>query len=98
MFLIMKIDELCEYAKYNGFDSLEFEFTNIQGVIKKCKWLDAYFGFFLIEGNDGFITTKQWKEITGDVFEFRLLNIAHNVLVYGALHHKTKIEKQILKL
>lgn len=72
----MKIDELCEYAKDNGFDSLEFEFTNLSGEVKKCKWLDAYFGFFLIEGNDGFITTKQWKEVTGDVFEFRLLNVS----------------------
>ena len=47
----MRIDELCEYAKDNGFDSLEFEFTNLLGETKKCKWLDAYFGMFQIEGN-----------------------------------------------
>lgn len=69
----MKIDELCEYAKDNGFDSLEFEFTNYSGQVKKGKWLDAYFGLFLLEGAEGFITTKQWKELTGDIFEFRVL-------------------------
>ena len=69
----MKIDELCEYAKQNGFDNLKFEFINLSGETKQCQWLDAYFGFFKIEGNDGFITVNQWKEITGDVFEFTIL-------------------------
>lgn len=69
----MKIDELCAYAEEHGFDSLEFEFTNLLGEVIKCKWLDAYLGIFKIAGNDGFITTQQWKNITGDVFEFRPL-------------------------
>lgn len=68
----MKIDELCEYAKGNGFDNLKFKFTNLKGEVKNCQWLDAYFGMFMIEGNEGFITTRQWKELTGDAFEFEI--------------------------
>jgi hypothetical protein len=68
----MRIDELEEYAKEHGFDSLEFEFTNLKGEVKKCKWLDAYMGLFVIEGSGGFIKTSDWKQYTGDVFEFRI--------------------------
>lgn len=71
----MKIDQLCEYAKDNGFDTLKFKFTNLDGVVKNCQWLDAYFGMFIIDGGDGFITTKQWKEATGDIFDFELINM-----------------------
>ncbi len=70
----MKIDELREYAELNGFDSVEFTFDNLSGETKKCKWLDAYFGMFKIEGSEGFITVKQWKELTGDVFNFNIIN------------------------
>jgi len=70
----MKIDELRAYAEENGFDDLEFEFTNLLGEVKKCKWLDAYLGFFKIDGGTGFITVDQWKKITGDVFEFKLIS------------------------
>lgn len=73
----MKIDELCEFAKDKGFDNLEFEFTNLLGEVKKCKWLDAYFGMFIIEGNNGFLTVKQWKETVGDVFEFHVTHYNH---------------------
>jgi len=71
---IMKIDELRAYAEENGFDDLEFEFTNLLGEVKKCKWLDAYLVFFKIDGGTGFITVDQWKKITGDVFEFKLIS------------------------
>lgn len=69
----MKIDELREYAKQHGFDSLKFEFTNLSGEIKKCQWLDAWHGFFIIDGSDGFITVEQWKQVTCDIFEFRVI-------------------------
>ena len=69
----MNIKELQEYAQKNGFDCVEFQFTNLQGEIKKCKWLDAYFGLFVIEGNNGFITVNQWIDITQDSFNFELL-------------------------
>ena len=54
----------CEkYAKDNGFDSLEF-IAHFPAGAKKCKWLDAYFGFFTIEGvGDGFVTTQQIDEM-----------------------------------
>lgn len=68
----MKIDELCEYAKENGFDTLKFEFVNLTGQIIKCKWADAYMGIFMFEGGKGFITITQWKKLTGDVFEFKI--------------------------
>lgn len=69
----MKIDELQEYAEENGFDSVRFEFTNLQGEVKKCKWLDAHFGLFQIDPSEGFISVKQWKEMTGDVFNFKII-------------------------
>ncbi len=69
----MKIDELCEYAKNNGFDSLKFKFTNLKGEEKTGQWLDAYFGMFMFEGDKGFITVSQWKEITDDIFEFEII-------------------------
>jgi hypothetical protein len=47
------------------------------GEVKKCKWLDAYFGMFIIEGNNGFLTVKQWKETVGDVFEFHVTHYNH---------------------
>ena len=68
----MKILELQEYAKANGFDSLEFTFVNFLGETKHCKWTDAYFGFFILEGVEGFITVKQWIDLTGDVFDFTI--------------------------
>jgi len=70
----MTIDEICEYAKDNGFDSLEFEFINLKGEKVKCKWLDAYFGMFEIEGSEGFITVKQWKQFATNTFDYTPLN------------------------
>lgn len=68
----MRIDELEEYAQEHGFDSLVFEFTNLKGEVKKCRWLDAYMGLFMIEGSGGFIQVSDWKKYTGDLFEFRI--------------------------
>jgi len=50
----------CEkYAQEHGFNSVEF-IAHFPAGPKECKWLDAYFGFFTIEGmNDGFVRTIQ---------------------------------------
>ena len=57
----------CEkYAKDNGFDSVEFEADFPIGATK-CKWLDAYFGMFRIEGHDGFIRTCDVDEMFPDL-------------------------------
>lgn len=58
----------CEaYAKKNGFDSVEFEADFPAGTMK-CKWIDAYFGFFQVEGlGDGFVTTGQIDEMFPDL-------------------------------
>ena len=71
----MRILELQEYAKDNGFDSLKFKFTNLFGQEKKGHWIDAYFGFFWIEGMDEntFMTVSQWRQQVGDeLIEFEL--------------------------
>jgi len=34
-----------------GFDSMTFDLVGPKGR-KKCKWVDAYFGFFQIEGQE----------------------------------------------
>ena len=57
----------CEaYAQKNGFDSIEFEADFPVGNVK-CKWLDAYFGFFQVEGMEGFVTTSQIDEMFPDL-------------------------------
>lgn len=72
----MRILELQEYAKKHGFDSTEFEFVNLKGETKKGKWIDAYFGFFRIDGmpENKMMTTSQWRDLLGDqIFEFHPL-------------------------
>jgi len=34
--------------------------------------LDAWFGLFKIDGNDGFITVQQWIDVTEDMFELEI--------------------------
>lgn len=73
-----------EEAKDRGFDSSEFYISAPSGVFK-AKWLDAYFGFFLIPSlSDGFITEGQlppgcegfWTETAAN---------EHNDSAFGAL-------------
>jgi hypothetical protein len=68
----MKIEEIFEYAKEKG-EEVDFEFTNLKGEIVKCRTLDAWFGFFKLGDSEGFITKKQWKELTDDAFDFRVI-------------------------
>jgi hypothetical protein len=69
----MKIDELQKYAKENGFDSVKFKFTNTKGKTVEGHWLDAFFGLFRLNDNDGFIRVETWKEYTNDIFEFEVI-------------------------
>jgi len=69
----MKIDELCAYAEDNGWDSLRFKFTNLNNQVINCQWLDAYAGLFRVEGENSFITVRQWKRETGDIFDFEII-------------------------
>lgn len=57
----------CEaYAKKNGFDTVKFE-TDFPAGTRQCKWLDAYFGFFEVDGMEGFVTTSQIDEMFPDL-------------------------------
>ena len=58
----------CEkYAQKNGFDSVEFIAIFPAGP-KKCRWLDAYFGMFQIDGlGDGFVMTRNIDEMFPDL-------------------------------
>ena len=69
----MNISEIFDYARNLG-EEIEFEFTNLKGETVKCRTLDAWFGFFKLGENKGFITKKQWEDLTGDVFDFRIIN------------------------
>lgn len=70
----MRILELQEYAKEHGYSSLEFTMTSPISTLKKGKWLDAYYGFFWIEGmkENEMMTVSQLREEFGDeLFEFK---------------------------
>lgn len=58
----------CEaYAQKNGFDTVMFEADFPVGT-KKCKWIDAYFGFFEVEGlGEGFVMTRDIDEMFPDL-------------------------------
>ena len=64
--MIMKIDEAVRRAQDSGFDKQKF-------VLKcgtkemNCKFLDAYFGFFEVEGENGFITADSIRDIPHEI-------------------------------
>lgn len=55
----MNISQCQAYAKSVGFDSVEFKLVGPTGELK-CKWLDAHFGFFEIEGKEGFYRVQEF--------------------------------------
>lgn len=58
----MNILEAQEKAKDDGeFDSQEF-IAHFPAGPTKCKWLDAYFGMFKIEGYEGFVMVGDIRE------------------------------------
>lgn len=69
----MKIREVFDYAQNIG-EEVEFEFVNLKGEIVKCRTLDAWLGLFKLGNNEGFVTAKQWITLTGDVFDFKIIN------------------------
>lgn len=56
----MNILQCQELAKDVGFDSATFDLCGPSGCLK-AKWLDAYFGFFQIEGQEGFMTVQSFQ-------------------------------------
>lgn len=57
----MTMAECEELAKEQGYDKATFDLCGPFGK-KKATWLDAYFGFFVLEGQTGFSTSKQAAE------------------------------------
>lgn len=53
----MDLYECERRAKDEGSDSATFDLHTPNGV-KKCKWLDAYFGLFEIIGVKGFLNVE----------------------------------------
>lgn len=56
----MNILQCQEAAKQLGFDSAEFYLCGPRGRVK-CKWLDAYFGMFMVDGATGFNMASQFQ-------------------------------------
>ncbi len=73
----MRILELQELAKDKGFDSLKFKFKTLFGEEKEGQWIDAYFGFFKIDGMEAssMLTVNGWRKEFGDeLFEFEVVS------------------------
>lgn len=47
----MNLYDCQRWAETSGFNSAEF-YADFPAGRKKCKWLDAYFGCFTVEGMD----------------------------------------------
>jgi hypothetical protein len=61
---MMNIWQCEQKAKEEGFDSMEFVAFFPNGPMN-CKWLDAYFGSFIVDNEalkGSFLTTKQIGE------------------------------------
>ena len=59
----MQLRKLQKYAQNHGFNTLKFKIISPNGNELNCQWLDAYFGFFTIEGQEGFLTVEQYEKI-----------------------------------
>ena len=59
----MNLYQCQKYAEKNGFDSMKFN-AHFPTGIRKCQWLDAYFGLFTIEGvtDNSFISVRDVDE------------------------------------
>jgi len=64
----MNIYQCQKWAQKNGFDKAEF-YADFPIGKKKCKWLDAYFGFFLVPGfiDKEFLSVDQIDEMFPDL-------------------------------
>lgn len=52
-----------------AFDSATFTLNGSSGSLK-CKWLDAYFGMFQIEGQDGFVMVSALEDLPLTVSDY----------------------------
>lgn len=68
----MSIREIFKYAQKQNKE-IDFEFTNLQGKIVKCKMLDAWYEMFTMDGKE-FATVDQWESVVGNIFDFKILN------------------------
>lgn len=66
----LSLNQCEEIAKSAGYDSMKFYLCGPKGK-KKCKWLDAYFGIFEMDGIEGFMRSNEfmfvddiWCELT----------------------------------
>ena len=58
----MSIVECEDKARDEGFDYATFDLCGLGGR-KPCRWLDAYMGAFVIEGQHGFCMTRDVKNM-----------------------------------
>ncbi len=61
----MSIVECEDKAKDEGFDRATFDLVSPAGKRFKCRWLDAYIGSFIAEGQEGFWLTDDVKKLSG---------------------------------
>lgn len=62
----MQIDEAVAKAQETGFDSQKFIIV-VCGKKTNAKFIDAYFGFFEIEGQDGFAMARILRDIPHNI-------------------------------
>ena len=56
----LTINQCESLAKKMGFDKTTFDLCGPKGKLK-AKWLDAYMGIFHIDGQEGFVMTRQFE-------------------------------------
>lgn len=54
----LTIHQCQDLAKKVGFDKTTFDLVGPKGRLP-AKWIDAYFGFFEVEGQEGFLSVAQ---------------------------------------
>ena len=56
--------------KDGAFDSATFVLNGPTGSLK-CRWLDAYFGMFTVEGHEGFMMASDCEELPLTVSDYQ---------------------------
>ena len=67
----MDIVECQAKAKEKGFDTATFTLVGPGGKLK-CRWIDAYFGSFIVDGQDGFNTVDQVRSFGLECLDFKV--------------------------
>ncbi len=63
----MNLSQCEKRAQREGYDRATFDILREDGQLISCKWLDAYFGLFTIQGDKKFITVKDMDELFPDL-------------------------------